>query len=147
MKLLDVNVWLAASWARHRHHEAVKQWVDQQEDELAFCRVTHMALLRLMTNPAVTGRDALSRREAWDAVDQLTSDPRVRLLAEPETLLPLWKALSKKDDRSHLLWTDDYLAAFAQAIDAELVTLDGEFRRRYPAVQVIDLVERSARRG
>lgn len=24
MKLLDVNVWLAASWARHRHHELAK---------------------------------------------------------------------------------------------------------------------------
>jgi len=45
-----------------------KQWVDQQEDALAFCRVTHR-LLRLMTNPAVTGRDALSRRQACDAVD------------------------------------------------------------------------------
>jgi uncharacterized protein len=68
-------------------------------------------------------------------------DPRVRFLAEPETLLPVWKAFSKKDDRSRLLWTDDYLAAFAQAIDAELVTLDGVFRTRYPAVRTVDLLE------
>jgi toxin-antitoxin system PIN domain toxin len=141
LKLLDVNVWLAASWARHRHHEVAKQWVDQQEDALAFCRVTHMALLRLMTIPAVTGRDALSRRQAWDAVDQLMTDWRVRFLPEPEALLPLWKALSKKDDRNHLLWTDDYLAAFAQAIDAELVTLDSVFRTRYLAVRVVDLLQ------
>lgn len=141
MKLLDVNVWLAASWARHRHHEVAKRWVNQQEDELAFCRVTQMALLRLMTNPAVTGRDALSRRDAWDAVDQLMTDSRVRFLSEPETLLRLWKAFSKKDDRHHLLWTDDYLAAFAQGIDAELVTLDGVFRRRYSGVRVVDLLQ------
>jgi toxin-antitoxin system PIN domain toxin len=140
MKLLDVNVWLAASWARHRHHEVVKRWVNQQDDDLAFCRVTHLALLRLMTNPAVTGSDALSRRDAWDAADQLMTDSRVRFLSEPETLLPLLKAFSKKDDRNHLLWTDDYLAAFAQAIDAELVTLDGVFRRRYTAVRVVDLL-------
>jgi hypothetical protein len=141
MKLLDVNVWLAASWARHRHHEVAKRWVDQQEDELAFCRVTHMALLRLMTNPAITGRDALSRREAWDAVDALMAHWRVRFLSEPETLVPLWKAFSKKDDHDHLLWTDDYLAAFAQAADADLVTLDSGFRTRYPAVRVIDLLQ------
>jgi hypothetical protein len=141
MKLLDVNVWLAASWARHRYHEVVKRWVDEQEDALAFCRVTQMALLRLMTNPAVTGRDALSRREAWDAVERLMTDSRVRFLSEPETLLPIWKAFSKKDDRSHLLWTDDYLAAFAQAIDAELVTLDGVFQTRYGAVRVVDLLQ------
>lgn len=141
MKLLDVNVWLAASWARHRHHEVAKRWVDQDEDELAFCRVTQMALLRLMTIPAITGRDALSRRAAWDAVDQMMVDSRVRFLAEPDTLVPLWKALSKKEDHDHLLWTDDYLAAFAQAIDADLVTLDSVFRVRYPAVRVIDLLQ------
>lgn len=141
MKLPDVNVWLAASWARHRHHEMARQWVNQQEDDFAFCRVTHMALLRLMTNPAVTGRDVLSRREAWDAVDHLMTDSRVRFLAEPETLLPLWKAFSKNDDRNHLLWTDDYLAAFAQAIDAELVTLDGAFQTRYAAVRVVNLLQ------
>lgn len=103
MKLLDVNVWLGAAWARHRHHEIAKKWVDQQEDELAFCRVTQMALLRLITNPAITGRDVLSRRQAWDAVDQLMADSRVRFLAEPETLVPLWKAFSKKNDHDHLL--------------------------------------------
>lgn len=140
MKLLDVNVWLAASWVRHRHHEIAKRWVDQEEDELAFCRVTQMALLRLITNPAITGRDVLSRREAWDVVDQLIADSRVRVLPEPETLVPLLKAFSKKDDHDHLLWTDDYLAAFAQAIDADLVTLDRVFRRRYPAVRVVDLL-------
>jgi hypothetical protein len=140
MKLLDVNVWLAASWARHRHHEVAKEWLNQQEDELAFCRVTQMALMRLITNPAITGRDALSRRQAWEAVDQLMADSRVRFLSEPETLVPLWKAFSKKDDHNHLLWTDDYLAAFAQAMDAELVTLDGVFRTRYPAVRVISLL-------
>lgn len=141
MKLLDVNVWLGAAWARHRHHEIAKKWVDQQEDELAFCRVTQMALLRLITNPAITGRDVLSRRQAWDAVDQLMADSRVRFLAEPETLVPLWKAFSKKNDHDHLLWTDDYVAAFAQAIDADLVTLDSVFRSRYPAVRVVDLLQ------
>lgn len=96
MKLLDVSVWLAASWARHRHHEVVKEWLDQQEDELAFCRVTQMALMRLITNPAISGRDALSRREAWDAVDQLMADSRVRFLSEPEILVPLWKGTLEK---------------------------------------------------
>jgi hypothetical protein len=61
-------------------------------------------------------------------------------VSEPETLVPLWKALSKRDDHDHLLWTDDYFAAFAQAASAELVTLDGVFRTRYPAVRVIDLL-------
>jgi len=45
----------------------------------------------------------------------LQDDPRVRFLPEPRGLAPLWITLSKRNDKSHLLWTDDYLAAFAQA--------------------------------
>lgn len=140
MKLLDVNVWLAAAWARHRHHGIANKWLAQEEDELAFCRVTQMALLRLTTNPAITGRDVLSRRQAWELVDHLTADPRVRFLPEPDALVPLWVAFSKRDDHDHLLWTDDYLAAFAQAAGAELATLDGGFRTRYPPVRIVDLL-------
>jgi toxin-antitoxin system PIN domain toxin len=136
VKLLDVNVWLAAAWARHTKHPIAKRWVDEQDDELAFCRMTEMAFLRLVSNPAVTGRDARTRRQAWDLVDELQSDPRVRFLPEPQGLAPLWVAFSKRDDASHLLWTDDYLAAFSQAAQAELVTLDRGMRTRYPSVNV-----------
>ena len=139
MKLLDVNVWLAAVWARHVHHRVAKRWVDAEDDELAFCRVTEMALLRLLTNPAVTGEDALTRRQAWDVVLALQADARVRFLPEPRGLAPLWIAFSKRDDRSHLLWTDDYLAAFAQSVPAELVTLDARLHTRYPSVDLLVL--------
>ncbi|MCC7043271.1 MAG: PIN domain-containing protein [Acidobacteria bacterium] len=135
MKLLDVNVWLAAAWGRHVHHRRAKQFVDASDGELAFCRVTEMALLRLVTNPAVTGKDVRTRRQAWDLLLALQADPRVRFLAEPRGLAPIWITLSKRDDGSHLLWTDDYLAAFAQAADIELVTLDRGFDARYPSVR------------
>ena len=139
MKLLDVNVWLAAAWARHSEHNTAKIWVDEQHDDLAFCRVTQMGLLRLLTNPAVTERDALSRRKAWQVFDSLIADSRIRFLAEPQGLEPLWAAFSKRDDKSHLLWTDDYLAAFAQAAHAELVTFDRAFSKRYASVRIICL--------
>ena len=139
MKLPDVNVWLASAWARHARHTRAKRWMDEQDDELAFCRVTEMALLRLVTNPVVTGTDARTRRQAWDLLEELEADPRVRFLAEPQGVAPLWMAFSKRDDTSHLLWTDDYLAAFAQAVPAELVTLDKGLRTRYPSVRVLVL--------
>ena len=47
-----------------------------------------------------------------------------------------WRAISARDDKSHKLWTDDYLAAFAQASDATLTTLDRKMPARYPSVQV-----------
>jgi toxin-antitoxin system PIN domain toxin len=139
MKLLDVNVWLAAAWARHAHHRRAKAWLDQDEGPLAFCRVTQMSLLRLITNPSVTGRDTRTRRQAWDLMDHLLADPRVTVLAEPDNLVPLWMAFSKRDDRNHLLWTDDYLAAFAVAAEIEIVTLDRPFEARYPSAKVVVL--------
>ena len=113
--------------------------MDDQRDDLAFCRITQMALLRLMSNAAVMGTDVRTRRQAWDLVHTLQSDPRVTFLAEPQGIELLWIAFSKRDDKSHLLWTDDYLAAFAQVAGAELVTLDGGMGARYPSVQILVL--------
>jgi toxin-antitoxin system PIN domain toxin len=135
MKLVDVNVWLAGVWARHVHHDVARRWIDDTDDELVFCRVTEMALLRLLTIAAVMGPDVMTRRRAWDLVLTLQADPRVRFLQEPTGLAPLWLAYSKRDDRSHHLWTDDYLAAFAQAGGLEFVTLDAKVPARYPAVR------------
>jgi len=42
------------------------------------------------------------------------TDSHGRFLPERDALPPLWKALSKRDDRDHLLWTDDYLVAIAR---------------------------------
>jgi toxin-antitoxin system PIN domain toxin len=136
MKLLDVNVWLAAAWGRHVHHRIAKKWMDAEDDDLLFCRVTELAFLRLVSNRAVTEDDALTRRQAWDQLLALQADPRIKFVPEPRGLAPLWIAFSKRDDRSHLLWTDDYLAAFAQAADAQLVTLDAGLLARYPSVDV-----------
>jgi toxin-antitoxin system PIN domain toxin len=136
MKLLDVNVWLAAAWARHAHHLIAKRWIDAEDDDLVFCRVTELAFLRLTTNRAVTAEDALTRRQAWDLLLKLQRDPRIKCVNEPRGLAPIWIALSKRDDRSQLLWTDDYLAAFAQAAGAALVTFDAALRVRYPSVDV-----------
>jgi uncharacterized protein len=41
---------------------------------------------------------------------------------------------------SHKLWTDDYLAAFAQVSDATLVTLDRKMSACYPSVRVVLLL-------
>ena len=139
MNLLDVNVWLAAAWARHVHHAVAKSWIDAEEDDMAFCRVTELAFLRLTTSPAVTRNDGVTRRQAWNLLLVLQADPRVRFVEEPRGLAPLWIAFSKRDDRSLLLWTDDYLAAFAQAAGCRLVTLDTAVRARYPSVDVVVL--------
>lgn len=140
MILLDVGVWLAAAWGRHVHHPPVARWFGQQPEGLVLCRVTQMSLLRLLSSPAVLGPDVISRSAAWAAVDQFRADSRVLWADEPPQLELLWRAFSARDDNSHKLWTHDYLAAFAQAGELPLATLDRACKRRYPSVRVDVLI-------
>jgi uncharacterized protein len=134
--LLDVGVWLAAAWGRHRYSPVVAGWFAKQTDDLVFCRVTQMGLLRLLSNPAILGEDAVDRSAAWRIFAQLWSDERVLWADEPAELDAVWRAISARDEKSHKLWTDDYLAAFAQTCDATLATLDQMLPRRYPSVHI-----------
>jgi toxin-antitoxin system PIN domain toxin len=136
VKLVDVRVWLAAVWGRHVHHPVAADWFDREADDIVFCRVTQMGLLRLLSNPAIMGDDAVDRSQAWRTYDQLWADERVLWADEPAELDAVWRAISARDDQSYKLWTDDYLAAFAQASDATLTTLDRKMPARYPSVQV-----------
>lgn len=140
MILVDVGVWLAAIWGRHTHHRVAAQWFDEQSDDLLLCRVTQMSLLRLVSNQAIMGDDVLTRSEAWRIVDQLWSDNRILWADEPAHLDAVFRAISARNDHSHKLWTDDYLAAFAQASGASLATLDAKLRARYPSIQVEQLI-------
>jgi uncharacterized protein len=140
MILVDVGVWLAAVWGRHVHYPVASVWVNGQADDLVFCRVTQMGLLRLVSNPAIMGGDAVDRSQAWRLFDQLWSDERILWAEEPDGLDAVWRAISARDDKSHELWTDDYLAAFAQASDLALATLDRKLPGRYPSVRVESLL-------
>jgi len=140
MILLDTGVWLAAIWGRHAHHPATADWFGRQTDDLVFCRVTQMGLLRLLSNPAIMGQDTVNRSQAWRIFDQLRADERVLRADEPDGLDAVWRAISARDDKSHKLWTDDYLAAFAQASDATLATLDTKLPSRYPSVRIESLL-------
>ena len=98
-----------------------------------------MSLLRLITNPAIVAEDVVTRSEAWRIIDQIWSDDRVLWSEEPDQLEAVFRAISARADNSHKLWTDDYLAAFAQASGASLVTLDTKLKDRYPSVQIDQL--------
>ncbi|WP_218022448.1 TA system VapC family ribonuclease toxin [Nocardia amamiensis] len=136
MILIDVGVWLAALWGRHIHHETAARWFDRQTDNLLLCRVTQTGLLRLLSNPAVMGADVVSRSAAWRIVDELCEDERTLWADEPAELDAVFRAFSARDDNSHKLWTDDYLAAFSQTSGADMATLDRKLAARYPSVRV-----------
>jgi toxin-antitoxin system PIN domain toxin len=123
--LLDVNVWLALASGRHIHHQIAKDWFVQLESaEAAFCRITQMSFLRLITNHRVMGGDALSQRSAWTLYEDLARDERVTFAPEPAEVEAAWKHYTQGSFTGTNVWTDAYLAALAAVQGMKLVTFD-----------------------
>lgn len=128
MHLPDINFWLALAFQSHAHHVATKSWMQSAAPQsCCFCRVTQMGFLRLATNQSIFPRDALQLDEAWRVYDQLLSDLRVAFAEEPEDVEIAWRNLTQLRTFSTNVWSDAYLAAFAQTVDFEIVTFDKGF--------------------
>ena len=136
--LPDVNVWLALSSPRHIHSSVCTEWLDTIDLEgLAFCRVTQMGLLRLLTNASVMGGDVLASRDAWRVYQTILTDERVGFAPEPLVLEEQWKKLTSQKQPTPNVWTDAYLAAFAHSAAMRLVTLDRAVRLLDPEALVL----------
>ncbi len=129
MFLPDVNVWLALAFDFHFHHAAAKAWYDSSRESCCFCRWTQQGFLRLATNPAAFGERAVSLKEAWQLYDAMLSDPRVAFAEEPPGLEARWRASTQRRSFSPKVWSDAYLAAFAQAASFDGVTFDKGLRQ------------------
>ena len=121
----DINVWIALASDRHVHHDAVKNWFDSVESgESAFCRITQMGFLRLITNRHVMGADVVTQKEAWQIYQKLSGDGRVTLLNEPSGIEDEWRKLTQGNSTSTNTWTDAYLTAFASIRGLKIISFD-----------------------
>ena len=128
MYLPDVNVLLALAFDAHQHHPFAVKWLDSIHDgEACLCRITQSGFLRLASNPALFGEEALTLSGAWACYDSLTADTRFSFATEPVGLEHYWRRLTLADTYSPKVWTDRYLAAFATASDSQVVTFDAAF--------------------
>ncbi|HVW87023.1 MAG TPA: TA system VapC family ribonuclease toxin [Bryobacteraceae bacterium] len=127
--LPDVNVWLALCSDRHEHHPIAFEWLQQTPQPIYFCRVTQMALLRLLTNSKVMGTDILTPQQAIGVYRELRSDDRVHYAHEPAGIEELWMSLMTVPSAMGSVWTDAWLAAFALSHGSKLVSFDGGMRR------------------
>ena len=53
-----------------------------ENKQIAFCRISELSFLRLLTNGHVMGKDVLSPVEEWLVYDEWRTDDRVILLPE-----------------------------------------------------------------
>lgn len=128
--LPDVNVWLALTDDRHVHHLVAQQyWNERRTGEIAFCRVTMLALLRLVTSPQAMSGLPFTHDEAWDIYRTYRNLPIIRFLPEPNALETTFATLTTDSSLPHRLWTDAYLAAFAISTGTRLVSFDTDFQR------------------
>jgi uncharacterized protein len=137
--LPDASVWLPLSSPGHVHYtRARRYWDFEAADEIAFCRVTAMALLRHLTNRQILDESTLSGGSAWRALETWLAVPCVIFLREPAGVDEFLRQWAVQMDLRGGQWTDAYLAAVATASGCRLVAFDEDFRR-YPGLQFLHL--------
>lgn len=127
--LPDVNIWIALTSDQHIHHPKAKSWVQSLDsDWLAFCRITELGFLRLLTNHHVMGGGVLTPQRAWEVYESLNSDSRIVFAPERQDFSKYWHETGKLISGGPNAWTDAYLAAFAGFEKMTVVTFDRRFK-------------------
>jgi toxin-antitoxin system PIN domain toxin len=128
--LPDVNVWIALTVSSHVQHRTAATWLEETGDEtLAFCRVTQMGFMRLLTNERVMAEDVFTADQAWRLVERIRRADRLIFSPEPPGLERSWQTLTTPHKTGANFWTDTYLAAFAVSAGCTLVTFDRGFQK------------------
>ncbi len=136
----DVNVLLYASDSSSPVHEAARSFLKEAAagDDL-FCLVwpTVMSYLRIASHPGIFSAP-LAPAEALRNVDALVGLPHVRLLAEEEGFLEIYREVTGSFPVRGNLVPDAHLVALLKQHGVRtLYTRDGDFRK-FPFLDVRD---------
>ncbi len=128
----DANLLLYASDQSSPHHAAAAQFLESRlDDPDLFCLswVTLMAYVRIATHPRIFA-DPLSSDEALSNVASLIGLPRVRLLAEEEGFIEVYREVTAGLTVRGNLVPDAHLATLLRHHGVTvLYTADADFRR------------------
>ena len=128
--LPDLNVWLALAAPDHPHHrQAVQYWEQQAANQVLFCTITALGLVRLVCQPKLMGAGAKSTREASALLEGFCRQPGVSMAAPTADGWDVFHQLMRAHDLPSRLWTDAHLAALAIANGWRLVSIDRDFER------------------
>jgi toxin-antitoxin system PIN domain toxin len=138
VRLLDVNVVLAAHREDHPHHRPVRSWFDAMlagDEPFGVPTMVWGSFLRLATNRRVftvpTPRD-----DAFAFIEATRAQPLHVAVAPGPSHLALLRRLCDEADAVGDLVPDAVIGAVAVEYDCELVTLDRDFAR-FPSVRHI----------
>lgn len=124
--LPDVNVWVALHHQKHLHHRSALEWFNGLEERttLVFCRQSQLGLFRLLTTSAVMGNEVSTQQQCWTIYEKWIAGGRAVMQPEPLGIDPVFRARSRVAQPAPKIWTDAYLAAFAETTGLTLVTFD-----------------------
>jgi predicted nucleic acid-binding protein len=88
-----------------------------------------MGFLRLLTNQHVMGKAVVDAGGAWKILDRIRQNRNIVFVREPPGLEDAWRGLTPSRTGGNNLWTDAYLAAFAEVTGFTLVTFDRGFTK------------------
>jgi uncharacterized protein len=124
--LPDVNVWVALHHQKHLHHGLALEWFNglKEHMKLVFCRQSQLGLFRLLTTSAVMGDEVSTQQQCWAIYQKWIEGGRAVMQPEPASIDAAFRTRSRAAQSSPKLWTDAYLAAFAETAGLKLVTFD-----------------------
>ena len=112
--LPDLNVWLALASPAHQHHSsAVTYWEEQAAQQVLFCTVTALGLVRLVMQPKVMGDAALTAAEASALLAKFVQQPGVSYAQPSNEGWEVFHGFMHQSEISPRLCTDAHLAALA----------------------------------
>lgn len=128
LDLPDLNVWLALADQDHAHHSRARRyWEDESAPRIAFCRITMLGLLRLLTNRKVMRGAPWSPGEAWQAWRAFAALPEITFLQESDAAEAAFEAWTSQPRFAPHRWTDAWLAALACTTGARVVSFNSDF--------------------
>jgi toxin-antitoxin system PIN domain toxin len=128
--LPDLNVWLALACPDHSHHHlALHYWEQQAAEQVLFCTVTALGLVRLVGQPKLMGPAVKTAAEASALLDAFCQQPGVSMGSAEHAGWEVFHQLLNSGELPPRLCTDAYLAALAIANGWRLVSFDRDFAR------------------
>ena len=128
--LPDLNVWLALIWPEHIHHQhAVLYWEQQAAEQVLFCTVTALGLVRLVCQPKLMGTAVRNAAQASNLLNALCQQPGVQMAKPDHDGWEVFHHLLRGGEIPSRLCTDAHLAALAIANGWRLVSFDRDFER------------------
>ena len=105
--LPDLKVWLAPVCTSHHHHHqrAIDYWEQQAPEQVLFCTVTALGLVRLVCQPAVMGAAMMPPASASALLDALGQQPGMELAEQGDASWETVPQLLRAGELPTRLWS------------------------------------------